>query len=99
MRAGCSVTSLIKKLDVKPASKLKLINDPAEDLQWLEVGAIRQLCKGKEPHDFIHLFVKNRNVVQTEMKKLLPHLKPTVIIWASWYKKEQWYSCRYNGDR
>jgi len=59
-------------LGVKPASKLKLINDHAEDLHWLEVGV---LCKGKEPHDFIHLFAKNRNVVQTEMTKLLLPLK------------------------
>ncbi len=87
MNAGYSGTPLIKKLGIKPTDKLKLIHAPAEYVQWLGEEVSGQLCKAKEPADFIHLFAKNKAVFEKEMMKLLPYLKPTVSIWVSWYKK------------
>ena len=87
MNAGYSGTPLIKKLGIKQTDKLKLINAPAEYMQWLGEDVSKQLCKGKETADFIHLFVKNKAVFEKEMTKILPYLKPTVSIWVSWYKK------------
>jgi hypothetical protein len=87
MNAGYSGTPLIKKLGIKQTDKLKLINAPEEYMQWLGEDVSKQLCKGKEAADFIHLFVKNKAVFEKEMTKILPYLKPTVSIWVSWYKK------------
>lgn len=87
MSAGYSGTPLIKKLGIKPTNKLKLINIPGEYMEWLGEDVTKQVCKGKEAADFIHLFAKNKAVFEKEMMKILARLKPTVCIWVSWYKK------------
>jgi hypothetical protein len=87
--AGYSGTPLIKKLGIKPESKVLLINPPVDYFDLLETDISDQLCKKKETPDIIHLFVKNNNEFETEMKKLKPIYKKisNVTIWVSWYKK------------
>lgn len=62
MSAGYSGKPLFKKLGIKPTGKLKLINAPDEYMQWLGEDVSKQVCKGKEAADFIHLTAKNRAV-------------------------------------
>jgi hypothetical protein len=87
--AGYSGTPLIKKLGIKPETKLLLINEPDDYYELLQVAVKDQLCKKNETPDLIHLFVKNNKEFETEMKKLQAIIKKntSITIWVSWYKK------------
>ena len=60
--AGYSGTPLIKKLGIKPETKLSLINKPAGYYDWLGADLSDQLYKKNEIPDLIHLFVKTNKV-------------------------------------
>ncbi len=87
--AGYSGTPLINKLGIRPGMKIRLINEPTDYFDLLEVNISDQLCKNNETTDLVHLFVLNNKVFESEMKKLQPSIKknPAIIIWVSWYKK------------
>ena len=87
--AGYSGTPLLKKLGIKPAMKILVINKPEDYFTLLESDISDQLCKKDETPGFIHLFVKNIKEFETEMKKLKQVYKqnPNITIWVSWYKK------------
>ncbi len=87
--AGYSGTPLIKKLGIKPAMKILLINQPGNYFELLETNISDQLCRKNETPGLIHLFVKSNKEFETEMKKLDTFCKknPAIIIWVSWYKK------------
>ena len=87
--SGYSGTPLLNKLGVKPAMKMLLINEPDNYSKLLETDISKQQCKQTETPDFIHLFAKNEEEFEREMKKLKPLIKKNtnVIIWVSWYKK------------
>jgi hypothetical protein len=87
--AGYSGTTLLKKLGIKPQMKLMLINQPADYYSLLEMNVKNQLAKKNETPELIHLFIKNNNEFEPEMKKLKTVCKknPSVAIWVSWYKK------------
>jgi hypothetical protein len=87
--AGYSGTPLIKKLGIKPEMKLLLINQPIDYYKLVEENLNKQLIKRNETPDFIHLFVKNFNELETEMyqlKKLIAK-NTSMSIWVSWHKK------------
>lgn len=87
--AGYSGTPLLKKLGIKPETKVLLICKPENYFELLETDIIDQYCKGNETPDLIHLFVKTNKEFEKEMKKLKPMYKkkPGISIWVSWYKK------------
>ena len=87
--AGYSGTPLIKKLGIKPESKIWLIDAPADYMKLLESDISKQIAKKSDTPDLIHLFVKNYKGFETEMKKIATICKanPNVAIWVSWYKK------------
>ena len=87
--AGYSGTPLIKKLGIKPATKILLLNKPAEYFDLLETDIRDQLCKKNETPDLIHLFVKSEKEFISDMKKLVKTIKknPSITIWVSWFKK------------
>lgn len=87
--AGYSGTPLLKKLGIKPQMKLMLINQPADYYSLLEMNVKNQLAKKNETPELIHLFIKNNNEFEPEMKKLKTVCKknPSVAIWVYWYKK------------
>ena len=89
MPAGYSGTPLLKKLGIKPGTKVLLINQPNDYFFWLEEDISDQLCKKNELPDLIHLFAKSIKEFEQEMKKIKPLCKknPAISIWASWYKK------------
>ena len=89
MPAGYSGTPLLKKLGMTPQMKVLLINEPRNYFELLEMNIADQSCKKNEIPDLIHLFVKNNNEFETEMKKLKSVCKknPKIILWVSWYKK------------
>ncbi len=87
MPAGYSGTPLIQKLGIKPSMKVQLIGQPEEYFTLLENDISDQLVEGKSTADFIHLFVTTKKEYESWMKKIRKNIKPTTIIWVSWYKK------------
>lgn len=87
--AGYSGIPLLKKLGIKPETKLLLINQPDDYYSLLETNVKDQISKKNETPDWIHLFVKSNKEFETEMKKLKTVCKknPAITIWVSWYKK------------
>jgi hypothetical protein len=87
--AGYSGTPLLKKLGIKPDSRVLLVNQPSDYFVLLETDISKQLCKKNETADIVHLFVKDHKQFETEMKKMQPLSKknPNICIWVSWYKK------------
>ena len=79
----------MKKLGIKPESKIWLIDAPADYMKLLESDISRQLAKKTDTPDLIHLFVRNYKEFEVEMKKIVTICmkNPNVAIWVSWYKK------------
>ena len=87
MLAGYSGTPLIKKLGINDEMKVQLIGPPDDYYDLLEKDITKQISKKTEAPDFIHVFVKTNKEFETAMKKIKKNMKPTTIIWVSWYKK------------
>lgn len=87
MSAGYSNTPLLKKLGITEVQRILLINPPEDYYDLIEKNITNQLCKKDEAPDFVHLFAGYRNDLEKQMKILLKKIKPTTIVWVSWYKK------------
>jgi hypothetical protein len=76
-------------LGINPNYKLLLINKPDNYFELLEANVSDNICRKNETPDFVHLFAKNINEFETEMKKLNIFIKknPNILIWVSWYKR------------
>ena len=85
--AGYSGTPLLKKLGLKENLSIMLIDEPENYFALLENDISKQFCKKNQRPDFIHLFVKTKKDFESEMRKLKFLIKPTTVIWVSWYKK------------
>jgi hypothetical protein len=87
--AGYSGTPLLKKLGIKPETKLMVINGPDDYYELLETDVSDQLAGKNETPDLVHLFVRNNKEFESEMKKLQSHIKKNrnITVWVSWYKK------------
>ena len=85
---GYSGTPLIKKLDLKPNYRLKVIGEP--DNYWELIGevptSILSQAENEERLDFVHLFVRQSNELETllNLKKMI---KQNGAIWVSWPKR------------
>lgn len=87
--AGYSGTPLLKKLGLKPAVNLFVVNAPPEYLAWL----------GELPPDVVlvptaaeavqaaHVFVYERAALKAWLNKLRRQLDPNGFVWVSWPKK------------
>lgn len=87
--AGYSGTSLLKKLGIKPETKVLVFSSPDNYFDLLDVDISDQYCKKNEVPDIIHLFVKWNKEFEKEMQKVKSICKrnPAISIWVSWYKK------------
>ena len=89
----CS-TLLLKKLSIKIADKIILVNEPLGYFQLNEKDISEQLCKLKEISDFIHLFARNKKDLLVHLKVLLKKIMPTTTIWNHGIKKQRYsYGC------
>ncbi len=82
-----SGTPLLQKLGIKEEMKVKLIGEPLNYFHLLQKDIAFQLCKKNETPDLVHLFAKTKKDFEVVMKKIIKKMKPTTIIWVSWYKK------------
>jgi hypothetical protein len=80
---------LIKKLGIKPETRVRLVNAPAAYVGWLETDITGQLCPAGGVPDLVHLFAGSRSDFEREMKALSPvwRKNSSAVIWVSWYKK------------
>jgi hypothetical protein len=85
--AGYSLTPLIRKLGIKPTSKILLLNAPGPYFEWLEADISAQVVKSGEHADIVHLFIKTRKDLEKHFTSLIKELTPEAVIWISWYKK------------
>ena len=100
MPAGYSGTPLIKKLGIKPETKLLLLNAPDNYTELLETDISQQLITGKGVPDLVNLFVKNNAAFLAGMKAILPLYKKntSMVTWVCWYKKSSGMSTDITED-
>jgi hypothetical protein len=87
--SGYSGTPLVKKLGIKPAMNIVLINTPENYFDLLGQDITVQIISNKQTPDFMHLFANNRSAFEKGMQQVLRFAKKNtaIIIWVSWYKK------------
>jgi len=89
MSAGYSKTPLVKKLGIKPGFNIYFANPP-DNLQTL-LGELPEnvtlLNKLKGPVNYIHLFTKSKEELQTQFPILKEALMQNGLLWISWPKK------------
>jgi len=95
-QAGYSGTPLIKKLGYKPGQCALLIGVPEDlrpvldqpDFAWSRtVEDMPALPDDPPPLDVVHLFTRQRDVLNAGLPVLRALLRPTGMIWVSWPKK------------
>lgn len=85
--AGYSGTPLVKKLGIKPGTKIKVVNAPDDYWDWISPIPEAAMVSEKGLLDFVHLFVTSQKKYETEVLKLRAKLNPDGMIWISWPKK------------
>ena len=89
MPAGYSKTPLVKKLGIKLGFKIHFANPP-DNLQSL-LGELPEktttIVELNGPVDYIHLFTKSKDELQTQFPILKAALAQNGLLWISWPKK------------
>ncbi|MEO8568951.1 MAG: hypothetical protein ABI419_07440 [Ginsengibacter sp.] len=98
MPIGYSNKILSDKLGITDSQKILLMNQPEEYDNLIEKNIKGQLCKKGELPDLIHLFAASKNEFEKQMRFVLKNIKPTTVIWASWYKKSSGIATDLTGD-
>lgn len=85
--SGYSKKSLRDKLGIKSGYSVVLMNTPLSYI--VEIGDLSDVelyPTPKKDHDFVHIFVKEKDELKEYLHALLRAIKPTGIIWVSWPK-------------
>lgn len=87
--AACSGSPLSKKLGIKEGFRIYVKNPPEHYEQLLfpipeNVRFVRRLTDGL---DMIHVFVKRKGELKSEIRKQVTRIKQNGMIWVSWPKK------------
>lgn len=88
--SGYSGTPLVRKLGIKPGTKLIVVGDvPDEYRKWLGPLPERATIagKGKPPFEAVHVFVTKRAELARHVAHLRKALVPDGYVWISWPKK------------
>lgn len=89
MPAGYSGTPLVKKLGIKPFTKLLIANPPArfeKTLGKLPEGVKVTTARSKQIDTMLLFFKRERELVQS-MTRYIPKLDADGAIWIAWPKK------------
>lgn len=83
---GYSKTPLIKKLGIKPDSKVLFINEPA--IFYKELGQLPTTVQiSKSPSsdfDYVHYFAYSKEELEMFFKEVKKILKKDGMVWISW---------------
>ncbi len=87
--AGYSSTPLVKKLGIKPDSKVLFINEPANFYEALgELPEnIRNQNKLNDKYDYVHYFAYSKIELESLFGEIEKFLKKDGMVWISWPKK------------
>jgi len=87
--AGYSGTPLAQKLGIKPGMNVAVLNAPTGYRKWLAPlpEKISFTDKAKAAANFVHLFVRERAILEKELKRLRKIVDDAGILWVSWPKK------------
>ena len=89
--SGYSGTPLAKKLGLKDGLTIQVFNAPKKYTDFFQdfPSDISDLDQQliKEQIDFIHIFVKSWQELETSFEVAKPNLKKNGILWISWPKK------------
>jgi hypothetical protein len=87
--AGYSGTPLVQKLGIKAGQKVATIEAPKGYRELLAPLPERVSFTTKIAADalFVHLFVKERHIMEKELKRLRRLLADAGVLWVSWPKK------------
>lgn len=87
---GYSGTPLVKKLGIKPGSKLVAVGDVPDGYEsWLEPmpDGARIVQKTRPPLEAVHVFATRRAELARHLISLRKSLVPDGYVWVSWPKK------------
>ena len=87
---GYSGTPLVRKLGIKPGTKLVVVGDvPDEYRTWLGPLPERTTItgRGRPPFQAVHVFVTTRAELAKQLAHLRKTLTPDGYVWVSWPKK------------
>jgi hypothetical protein len=86
---GYSGKPLAQKLGLKPAMRARLHGVPAEYREWcdLDEAGIEIVAANARAFDFVHVFAVERATLERELKRIVPRLAATGMLWISWPKK------------
>ena len=89
MATGYSGTPPAKKLGIKPAFKINLINEPEYYFQLFTDLPAELYFEGNEEtaKDLIHFFTLKNEELSNLLPLLKKQIKPAGMIWVSWPKK------------
>lgn len=87
--AGYSGTPLLKKLGITPASRVLLLNAPADYTVILGADISPQLVPAATVPDIIHAFVEDQKQLRSALQTAGKYRRanPQIVCWISWYKK------------
>lgn len=100
MAAGYSGTPLFKKLGLKPGMTCEAL-DPPEYYDDLVTGLpadVRFAHRSKATLDFVHLFVREADGLESRLAALRKRIHPAGMIWVSWPKKTSGVPTDVNGN-
>ncbi len=82
---GYSGKSLRDKLGIKQGFSVVFLYAPLSYIVGLgDIDDIEIFPMVKKDHDFIHIFVKEKEIIEEEIKKIMMGIKPNGMIWVSW---------------
>lgn len=86
---GYSGTPLVKKLGIKPGSKVIFINEPANFYSLL--GELPENVKNQEKiegkYDYVHYFAYSKEELESLFASIEKFLGKDGVLWVSWPKK------------
>jgi hypothetical protein len=87
--SGYSGTPLAKKLGLKEAHRVWLMDAPAdyENLVHPLPAGVQFVSRADTSVDMAHVFVTDREVLSRQLGVLRKKLKPDAALWISWPKK------------
>ncbi|MGB6153262.1 MAG: DUF3052 domain-containing protein [Pricia sp.] len=89
--AGYSGTPLAKKLGLKDGDAIQVFNAPKKYMDFFNdfPSGVKDQGKGvyEKQIDFIHIFAKTMEELESSFKIAKPNLKKNGILWISWPKK------------
>jgi len=87
--AGYSGTPLTRKLGIKPATTVTVINQPVgyRKLLGKHADGVEFTDRVKSGSSFIHFFTTRRSELEKQLDRLRAKVSDTGTLWVSWPKK------------